>query len=605
MTGFIIATAISTAVLVLSIVIAVYIARLPYRGSRLATPSRVLAVGVFFSGWTLYFPYYFYSFAGQNIVARLWEALWVSAHHTIRLFVIDTDFSEIFNSAMLSSVEFYAVLGTILFILAPIMTAGVILSFFRNFVSYMRCMAHRGGDAYIFSDLSPKSLALATDLQKNHKNAVIIFTDIFDKEEEENFELVERAREMGAVCFREDVASINLSFFSKNSRLSFFAIGADESENVRQAYALTKANAPCAKRDNVFLYVFSKETESELLLSNLPETKIQIRRIDDIRSLVWRTLYDGGEDLFSNAMPNEDGTKTIRAFVIGTGGHGTAIIRTLAWFCQMDGYRIEIHAFDRDARAEERFAMIAPELMSPANNGVYIAGEAQYKIVFHAGVSVNDTGFSDALATAGTPTSVFVSMGNDALNVRTAVYLRQHFRQKHLPDPIIRAIVYDTENKKVLNGAHNWKNQPFNIQFIGDLEEMYSERVILKQDLEEEALGTHRSYGGGEEDFYRYEYNYSSSMASALHRHLRRKLGIASFNKPAEELTEEERDTLERIEHNRWNAYMRSEGYVYSGSPDAKSRDDLAKMHHNLIPFDQLSEEDKRKDSIVGAGRKK
>ncbi len=48
---------------------------------------------------------------------------------------------------------------------------------------------------------------------------------------------------------------------------------------------------------------------------------------------------------------------------------------------------------------------------------------------------------------------------------------------------------------------------------------------------------------------------------------------------------------------------MRAEGYVYSGSPDKTSRDDLAKMHHNLIPFDELSEEDKRKDSIVGIGK--
>ena len=249
--------------------------------------------------------------------------------------------------------------------------------------------------------------------------------------------------------------------------------------------------------------------------------------------------------------------------------------------------------------------MIAPELMSPANNGVYVPGEAQYKIVFHSGVSVDDIGFAKALILAGAPTSVFVAMGSDALNIRTAVYLRQFFRQHHLPDPGIRAIVYDSENKAVLNGAHNWKNQPYDIQFIGDLKEMYSERVILKQDLEEEALATHKSYGGGEDDFYRYEYNYSSSMASALHRDLRRKLNVASFDKPAEELTEAERDFLERIEHNRWNAYMRSEGYVYSGSPDGTSRDDLAKMHHNLIPFDQLSEEDKRKDSIVGAGRKK
>ena len=61
-----------------------------------------------------------------------------------------------------------------------------------------------------------------------------------------------------------------------------------------------------------------------------------------------------------------------------------------------------------------------------------------------------------------------------------------------------------------------------------------------------------------------------------------------------------ERDGIEQLEHRRWNAYMRSEGYVYSGSPDKSSRNDLAKVHHNLIDFCGLSEEVKRKDSRVG-----
>ena len=45
---------------------------------------------------------------------------------------------------------------------------------------------------------------------------------------------------------------------------------------------------------------------------------------------------------------------------------------------------------------------------------------------------------------------------------------------------------------------------------------------------------------------------------------------------------------------------MRAEGYVYSGSKDKKSRNDLAKMHHDLVDYSALSEEDKRKDSSVG-----
>ena len=46
---------------------------------------------------------------------------------------------------------------------------------------------------------------------------------------------------------------------------------------------------------------------------------------------------------------------------------------------------------------------------------------------------------------------------------------------------------------------------------------------------------------------------------------------------------------------------MRAEGYIYSGSPERASRNDLAKMHNNLVEYSSLSDEDKRKDSRVAA----
>lgn len=603
MTGFIVATLLSAALLAIAAVFAIYTAKKPYRSSRLITPSRVLAVGVFFSGWVLFFPHYFEEFATQPLFARLWETFWVAAHHTVRLFIIDTDFGEIFSSATAQGLDAYAILGTVLLILAPVMTAGVILSFFRNFVSYIKCFTHRTSDAYIFSDLSEKSLALAKDLAKAHKNAVLIFTDVFEEDNEISYELRERARELGAVCFRKDIATLNLRFFSKASALYFFIIGENETENVKQAFAIASADGPYAKKKNVYLYVFSTDTESEILLSNLPKSEIRVRRIDDIRALVIRNLYDSGEKIFEGARQAADGKKLITALVVGTGGHGSEMIKALSWFCQMEGYSLRIHAIDLDTHASDRFALLAPELMSEKNNGVYVKGEAECEILFHDGISIEDARFSRVLNEIDAPTYVFVSLGTDARNVRAAVYLRQHYRRAHIPDPTIQAIVYDTKNKDILNEARNWKGQAYGIEFIGACEETYSERVILRQDLEDEGLKTHKGYGGNEEDFYRFEHNYNSSVASALHRHLRQKLGIASFDKAPSELTEEERELLERVEHRRWNAYMRSEGYVYSGSPDKTSRDDLAKMHHNLIPFDELSEEDKRKDSIVGIGK--
>ena len=80
----------------------------------------------------------------------------------------------------------------------------------------------------------------------------------------------------------------------------------------------------------------------------------------------------------------------------------------------------------------------------------------------------------------------------------------------------------------------------------------------------------------------------------------RTECGIPGADKREDELTEEERDRIEKLEHRRWNAYMRSEGYIYSGSPDKSSRNDLAKMHHDLVDFGSLSDEDRRKDSRAG-----
>ena len=165
--------------------------------------------------------------------------------------------------------------------------------------------------------------------------------------------------------------------------------------------------------------------------------------------------------------------------------------------------------------------------------------------------------------------------------------------------PVIQTIVYNSDQKNALEGIKNYRGQPYNIDFIGDLESSYTENVIIDSALEADALKRHMKWGK-EEEFWQYEYNYRSSLASAIHIKARIACGIPGAAKKEEELTEKERDDIEHLEHRRWNTYMRSEGYVFSGSSDKSSRNDLAKMHHDLVDFSSLTEEEKRKDSRVG-----
>ena len=64
---------------------------------------------------------------------------------------------------------------------------------------------------------------------------------------------------------------------------------------------------------------------------------------------------------------------------------------------------------------------------------------------------------------------------------------------------------------------------------------------------------------------------------------------IPGTDKKWEDRTREEKLAVGYVEHLRWNAYMRSEGYCYPGSQDLSLRSDLGKLHHNLVPVKELS----------------
>ncbi len=553
---------------------------------------KALFAGVFVATLFLFVPIHNANFGG------FWRTALLSAFNAMQVFTIGTEFSLITESMgfcpdALDTV--YQVWASALFVLAPVFTFGFVLSLFKNISAYMKYLTAYFKEVYIFSELNERSLVLASDIVKNNKKAAIVFTDVFEDNEESIYELIEKAKKLGAICFKKDILVIDFKKHSSGKPISFFAIGGNETENLNQSLKLIENYRD---RVDTHLYVFSTKIESELLLTTVNKGSVKVRRINEVQSLVNRVLYERGEMIFENACPLGDGTKQISAIVVGMGRHGTEMVKALSWFGQMDGYRLRINAFDKNPLAEDRFTVNAPELMSPEYNGVIVEGEAQYTINIHSGIDVDSVAFSEAIANITDATYVMVSLGNDDVNINTAVNLRMYFERMKI-HPVIQAIVYNSEQKKALGGIKNYRGQEYDIEFIGDMESSYTEDVIIDSGLEEDALRRHMKWGK-EEEFWNYEYNYRSSMASAIHMKARVKCGIAGAAKKEDELTEEERHIIESLEHRRWNAYMRAEGYVFSGSTDKSSRNDLAKMHHDLVDFASLTEEEKRKDSKVG-----
>ena len=582
--------------LTLTICYATFVGGGKYKRDRVLTPLNILWVGVFISVFTCLLPIYNEILSGT--AGRLLKTISFTLHSTLQIFTLNADKDIILESINCSDPwlsNAYAAFLSLAFVVAPILTFGFLISLFKNSFAFCRYLLRYFREVYVFSELNDKSLALGADIRRNHKRAVIVYTDVLNKKDETFCELVERARELHAICFRKDILSIKFSRHFAKSQIIFYAIGVDETENIKQSLKLIEQYKI---RKNTRLFVFSTRTECELLLAKLDKGYIKVRRINEAKALINRILYESGTEIFKVAQPVEGNIKKISAVIIGMGKYGTEMLKALVWYCQMDGYQIEIDAFDLEENCEDRFSALAPELMSEKYNGVIVPGETEYTIRIHSGYDVTTKSFADEIAKLSDATYVFVSLGSDELNIRTALDLRMRF-ERIKAKPIIQSVVYSTYQKNALVGITNYRGEAYNIDFIGDMDTSYSEAVIMNSELESDALRRHLKWGK-EEEFWQYEYNYNSSVASAIHMRARVFCGIPGAAKSEDELTDEERNVIEKLEHRRWNAYMRSEGYIYSGSHDKSSRNDLAKMHHDLVDFSSLDEDEKRKDSKVG-----
>lgn len=602
--------AVSVAIFALSIVLAFFAGTSKKRRFAVFDSSRLMFIGVVVSSSVLFVPIYNSLFHDGD--CGFFETLLISVHNMIRLFVVDGDYtfitdniSEIANEPGLARA--YTVFFSVLFLAAPILTFSFVLSFFKNIRSYRKFVFNFKNDTYIFSELNERSIVLAESIieekAKENKKCCIVFTDVFEGDNETSFELCEKARELGAVCFKKDIAAINFNFHSKKSELYFFTIGEDESENVNQALKLTKAYG---SREKTNLYVFSSNMSAELILSSVydligskqSEFKMKIRRINEIRSLIIQTLFkDGYEKIFKSAY--DDGkTKNISAIVIGMGKHGTEMTKALSWLCQMDGYHAEIDSFDIDENAAERFNAMCPELMDSEHNGKFDDdGEAQYRITVHAGVDV-DTKHFESIAENLHATYILVALGDDDRNIAVAVKMRSLFLRCGLM-PVIQAVVYNTDKCLALKKIKSFNGKEYMIDFIGDMKSSYSQEVIMHSKIEEMALQRHLVYDNSEESFWNYDYNYNSSAASAVHHAVVLECKIPEADIAPEKRSNQQLWALRKQEHRRWNAYMRSIGYVYGGSIDReKGRNDIAKMHNFLVPFDELPLKEQEKDDV-------
>lgn len=595
---FIIAVCVFTAFFV----VAVVKSGMRRKRASLLKPVNYLMIGTFVASFFMFIPVYIDFF---NVVNVDFRTLAISVHNAIRLFLVDADFEIILNFAsQLDGVysKLYQIVFAVLYVTAPVLTFSFVVSLFKNASAQIKLIFCSNKDLYVFSDLNDRSLSLATDIVNKKPRSVIVFADVSVSKDESN-DHIEKALELGAILFQKSISSINYKLHSKNKELVFFAIGDNEEENVSKSSELFERHKDVK---NSHLYIFSMTKQSELFLDSLPPCHtMKLRRIDESACLINRYFFDNGKGILDSAYAVEDGKKVISTVVVGMGRYGTEMAKTLPWFCQLPGYKFKLNIIDKDQNVESRFKAICPEFLNPECNRVYVEGEAQYDISVHGGVDYELTEYGELLKSIPDASFVFICLGSDEENVACAVRTRMYFERMGVKPKIV-TVVFDSDKIERIKNAKSKDLKAFDIEYTGSLRELYSANVIINTELENRAIEVHNQYRPQgvskeehEESFWTNEYNYNSSCASAIHNKVRVECGISGADKKKEDMTEEEIEIISVTEHRRWNAYVRSCGYIYSGSTEKDSRSDLALKHNCLIPFSELSEEYKKIDTIV------
>ena len=687
---------------------------------RVLSPFLLLTLGVFAATFVMFLPIYYTSYDFGDAFAWVRPAL-NSFHHAIKVFIVDEDFDTV--KAGVSGIggtlhAVYSLYAAILYVLAPILTFGNVLSLFKNLKHEFLFALRRRRPFYVFSELNERSITLAESIAetKKREKPILVFTSVNEKDDGSDYELLLRARDVGALLLKKEISRVNAD--RKKGRVECFLICDDESENVEQAIKLNKANSGHKDRA-IYLFSLSSNSSAGMVIDSLDkgpdvvneslERAIErnsedvvygnwldesdldvascyyIRRIDTVENLAVSVL--SSPELLGPLFAAVKRERRISLLLLGVGEYGRAFLKTALWMYQICGCALEITVMDRAPR-EQIESVLRRECPDVRLNETFDEpGSENYRIRIMPQIDFETFALEEALLSKderhwvdGVRLAV-VALGDDDRNVGVSVELRRIFdivngstdRSDSMNDvgetPLICSVVYDEKKASNMScgegktGIVDYKGHAYHISFVGDLKSRYSYSVIDEmKTLEKEAIKVHfdwirntsklrdcfenEKYDGdadvlafredveryftdigevrwGDEhlfvtgadskqrlspseikktvaDYMCYEYYRDSSIMKALHK----KYVVGEFEElfadPDEKSAHRddlyvcacERCRKTRInEHMRWNAYMRSKGYRWG-----KDRCVRAKIHPDLVPWDELPILDRYKD---------
>ena len=602
-----------------------------------ASRIQYLGAGVFLASAAMCFPV-------MNMQENAGIALTMCISHSIRMFVVDTGADDILSMLtrdMLGSMLLpYKMLAATLYLLAPVFTLGVVLQYFSNTFERLRMRLKKKHDLYIFSELNTRSLEIATDMWSCAKKAGRRLEIVFccsDKKDSVNMDQEKSARKLNAVLLPEEIIHVRLN--SQRRRVNYYIISEDDDANVDQTlkmiHDMTGGSAWYNKQRlcqrNVTLHCYAINAEAEILLDAKDKQDLKVVLVDEVRDAVYEQLYE--YPLYMNQLKTGGAKQnTLTLLIVGGGKAGCEFLKAAVWSGQMISYKLNIHLFDLEGtNLQERLEEECPELL---------AEEGNYQICIHEGDVFSGTMQSE-LDALGQVDYCVSALGDDERSIRAAVWMRRHFCAKTgYTKPFICAYVQSLAKKMAVSELSENTRRKTSLSYeivpFGCGGVYYGNESDAAFVLEYLGLGVQSHYfrlnrGSDAEsrryavqNFYEKQGNRRSSIANGMHINTklwemgygilrvpengeelecyRRCVKAVDFAEILASLSETERAAYYNLEHERWMAYVRTEGWRLASNggrtlaeiracyelycEEFKNQNYLAKMHPALVPIE-------------------
>lgn len=557
------------------------------RARRRAPRSRFLvwSAALVLSVWCLRFAVGYYSICAVEGGTGLywWEELMNSLIHALQTFSLDEDYTlyikdgKAMMEALAGAGAFwpgaYGLYASVLNVVAPIAGGAFLFEVLAGIFPRVGLLLARlriWKPKYYFSELNDASLALAKNilnerpvgLRARFCGPIVVFTDAYvDNSEERSAERLAEAKQIGAICLRDDLSHICLNKWGEK-RLMLMDAG--ESENL-QAYlnvvdVMGKKRARGTEIDlftNSDAYVLLEKSVRKKMLEEwkLKEKDLPIFfSVHSYRNLILNVLTEIPlyEPLIGKRR-NADGTVDLTVTIVGMGGIGLEMFRTVYWLGQMLDCNMTVNVLSQETEASfwDKIDSISPEIRHTLqeNDPIlrYNDGEDGVSPVYcrvrYWQCDVETSGFVERFGREGVLLQTdyfFISLGSDEKNLTAAERLKMYIGRDHAErgsadhGTVIAYIIYDPILSDALNRERRVRcvdgdRADLYLYAAGNLRDLYSvNNVFMSQADRNAALNIHEEYCAArgndkkflrefEEKYRKDPYIYWANIARAKH----------------------------------------------------------------------------------------